>query len=63
MRQPRDVDGVAFRLAVEETPFIQTIRSNVIVAITPVLEVDGRDKQVDTFYYGKKTGKPAPPPT
>ena len=54
---------LAFRLAVEETPFIQSMRNNVIVAITPVLEVDGRDKPVDTFYYAKNTGKPAPPPT
>jgi hypothetical protein len=60
---PEMLMELAFRLAVEETPFIQTIRNNVIVAITPVLEVDGRDKQVDTFYYGKKTGKPVLPPT
>jgi hypothetical protein len=60
---PEMLMELAFRLAVEETPFIQAIRNNVIVAITPVLEVDGRDKQVDTFYYGKKTGKPVPPPT
>ncbi len=60
---PEMLMELAFRLAVEETPFIQAIRNNVIVAITPVVEVDGRDKQVDTFYYGKKTGKPVPPPT
>jgi hypothetical protein len=60
---PEMLMELAFRLAVEETPFIRNIRDNVIVAITPVLEVDGRDKQVDTFYYGKKTGKAAPPPT
>ena len=52
---------LAFRLMVEETPFIQAIRSNVIVFITPVIEVDGREKQVDTYYYGKKTGKQRPP--
>ncbi len=60
---PEMLMELAFRLAVEETPFIQAIRNNVIVAITPVVEVDGRDKQVDTFYYGRKTGKPVPPPT
>jgi hypothetical protein len=52
---------LAFRLMVEETPFIQAIRNNVIVFITPVIEVDGREKQVDTYYYGKKTGKQRPP--
>ncbi len=58
---PEMLIELAFRLAVEETPFIQAIRNNVITLITPVVEVDGREKQVDTFYYGKKTGKPAPP--
>jgi hypothetical protein len=52
---------LAYRLIVEETPFIQTIRNNSIVFITPVVEVDGREKQVDTYYYGKKTGKQRPP--
>jgi hypothetical protein len=52
---------LAYRLIVEETPFIQTIRNNSIVFITPVVEVDGREKHVDTYYYGKKTGKARPP--
>ena len=51
---PEMVMELAYRLAVEETPFIQTIRNNVITFITPVLEVDGREKQVDTYYYNKK---------
>src|SRR5439155_591925 len=52
---------LAYRLIVEETPFIQAIRNNVIFFVTPVVEVDGREKQVDTYYYGKKTGKQKPP--
>lgn len=52
---------LAYRLAVEDTPFIRTIRDNMITFITPVIEVDGREKVVDTYYYGKKTGKPKPP--
>ena len=36
---------LAYRLIVEETPFIQTIRNNVITFITPVIEVDGREKR------------------
>src|SRR5579883_2989376 len=48
---------LAYRLMIEETPFIQSIRNNVITLITPVVEVDGREKEVDTYYYGKKTGK------
>jgi hypothetical protein len=58
---PEMLIELAYRLIVEETPFIQGIRNNVITFITPVVEVDGRDKEVDTFYYGKKTGKQAPP--
>lgn len=38
---------LAYRLAVDDSPFFKTIRENSIVLITPILEVDGRDKQVD----------------
>src|SRR5438270_9271422 len=58
---PEMLIELAYRLIVEDTPFIQTVRNNVIVFITPVVEVDGREKEVDTYYYGKKTGKPRPP--
>lgn len=51
---------LAYRLLVEESPFIQAIRNNVIVFLTPVLEVDGREKVVDNFYYQKKTSKSIP---
>ncbi|RPJ84566.1 MAG: hypothetical protein EHM13_03775, partial [Acidobacteria bacterium] len=51
---------LAYRLAVEESPFVRNIRSNVIVALTPVLEVDGREKVVDNLYYRKKTGQTMP---
>ena len=58
---PQMLVELAYRLIVEETPFIQEIRNNAIVFITPVVETDGRDKQVDTYYYGKQTKKPKPP--
>ncbi len=51
---PETLQELAYRLIVQETPFIQNIRSNVIVMITPVIEPDGRDKQVDTYYFNKK---------
>ena len=50
---PEMLIELAYRLIVEETPFIQNIRNNVITLITPVLEVDGREKQVDTYYFNK----------
>jgi len=53
---------LAYRLATEESPFIQAIRKNVIVLITPALEVDGRDRMVDTYNYRKANpDKTAPP--
>jgi hypothetical protein len=58
---PEMLIELAYRLIVEETPFIQSIRNHSITFITPVVEVDGREKEVDTWYYGKKTGKPRPP--
>jgi hypothetical protein len=50
---PEMLMELAYRLAVEETPFIQNIRNNIITLITPVIEVDGREKQVDTYYFNK----------
>ncbi|MDQ1524939.1 MAG: hypothetical protein QOE47_2863 [Pyrinomonadaceae bacterium] len=58
---PEMLMEMAYRLAVEETPFIQDIRRNLIVLITPTLEVDGRDRMVDLYNYRKANpGKNAP---
>ena len=58
---PEMLMELAYRLAVEETPFIQQIRKNAIVMITPTLEVDGRDMQVDLYNYRKANeGKRSP---
>jgi Zinc carboxypeptidase len=58
---PEMLAELAFRLAVEETPYIQTIRNNIIVVMTPASEVDGREKAVDNFNFQQKhPGKPAP---
>lgn len=45
---------LAYRVAVDESPFIRAIRDNSIVLITPILEVDGRDKQVDIHMARRK---------
>lgn len=59
---PEMLMELAYRLAVEETPFIKAIRKNVIVLITPALEVDGRDRMVDTYNYRvANPGKSVPP--
>jgi hypothetical protein len=52
---------LAYRLAVSEAPFIQHIRKNLIVLLTPATEVDGRDRMVDLYNYRKKyPDRPAP---
>jgi hypothetical protein len=51
---PETLIELAYRLIVEDTPFVRHIRANVITLITPVLEVDGREKQVDTYYFNKR---------
>jgi len=48
---------LAYRIAVDESPFVRTIRENAITLITPILEVDGRDKQVDISMAKRKDPK------
>ncbi|HJP90543.1 MAG TPA: M14 family zinc carboxypeptidase [Pyrinomonadaceae bacterium] len=58
---PEMLMELAYRLAVEDSPFIEDIRKNMIVMITPALEVDGRDRMVDLYNYHKANpGKPVP---
>jgi hypothetical protein len=59
---PEMLMELAYRLAVEETPFIRNIRDNVIVLLTPVLEVDGRERMVDLWRYREKNPTLATPP-
>jgi len=59
---PEMLMELAYRLAVEETPFIRTIRDNVITLITPVIETDGRDRQVDLWRYRQANPKVPTPP-
>ena len=42
---------LAYRLAVDESPYVKNIRDNVITLITPVVEVDGRDRMVDVYNW------------
>ena len=57
---PEMIMELAYRLAVSEEPFIQNIRKNEIVMLTPVLDVDGRDRVVDLYRYRKDN--PTKPP-
>ncbi len=58
---PEMLMELAYRLAVENSPLIENIRKNSVVLITPVLEVDGRDREVDVYNYSKAhPNQPAP---
>ena len=48
---PTALMELAYRLAVDNSPYIQYIRSHMIVLITPVVEVDGRDRMVDIYKW------------
>ena len=51
---PEMLMELVYRIAVEETDFIREIRDNMIVMVTPVIEVDGRAKQVDVHMARRK---------
>jgi hypothetical protein len=50
---PTALMELAYRLAVDDSPYIKYIRSHMIVLITPVVEVDGRDRMVDIYKWHK----------
>jgi len=50
---------LGYRLAIEESPFIQTIRNNIIFVFTPTTEVDGHDRQVDN-QRAQQANQPSP---
>ncbi|HXD73694.1 MAG TPA: M14 family zinc carboxypeptidase [Vicinamibacterales bacterium] len=51
---PTALMELAYRLAVDESPYIKNIRDHVITLITPIVEVDGRDRTVDLFNWHVK---------
>jgi hypothetical protein len=48
---PTALMELAYRLAVDESPYVKSIRDNLITLITPIVEVDGRDRMVDLFRW------------
>ena len=59
---PEMLMELAYRIAVEQTPFIETIRKNMIVMITPVADVDGRERMVDLYNWRRAHEKQPSPP-
>jgi hypothetical protein len=48
---PTALMELAYRLVVDDHEYIRSIRNNLITLITPVIEVDGRDKMVDVYKW------------
>jgi hypothetical protein len=63
---PEMLMELAYRLITEDSPLVQSIRANVIVAIMPVADPDGRDRSIDWYFahnvditdYEKMSGVP-----
>jgi hypothetical protein len=51
---PTALMELAYRLAVDDSAYIRNIREHLITLITPIVEVDGRDKIVDAYEWRKK---------
>jgi Zinc carboxypeptidase len=48
---PTALMELVYRLAVDDSPYIQKIRSRLVTLITPIVEVDGRDRHVDIYRW------------
>src|SRR5438105_11166460 len=48
---PTALMELAYRLAVDESAYIKSIREHVVTLITPVVETDGRDRMVDIYKW------------
>ena len=51
---PEMLMELAYRMAVDEGEHVQAIRRNLIVLVTPIVEVDGRDRVVDAYRLQKE---------
>ncbi len=59
---PTALMELAYRLAVDESAYIKSIRDHVITLITPVVEVDGRDRMVDIYRWHRENPDKQWPP-
>jgi Zinc carboxypeptidase len=59
---PTALMELAYRLAVDEGPYVKFIRDHVVTMITPVVEVDGRERQVDVYNWHLAHPKDTWPP-
>ncbi len=48
---PTALMELAYRLAVDNSPYVKAIRDQMVTLITPVVEVDGRNRAVDIYNW------------
>ncbi|HYJ87833.1 MAG TPA: M14 family zinc carboxypeptidase [Pyrinomonadaceae bacterium] len=48
---PTALMELVYRLVVDDSPYVKSIRDNVVTLITPVAEVDGRNRAVDVYNW------------
>ncbi len=48
---PTALMELAYRLVVDDSPYVKAIRDNMVTLITPVVEVDGRNRMVDVYNW------------
>ncbi len=48
---PTALMELAYRLAVDNSPYVKAIRDQMVTLITPVVEVDGRNRMVDIYNW------------
>ncbi len=48
---PTALMELVYRLAVDDSPYVKSIRDNMVTLITPVVETDGRDRAVDVYNW------------
>ncbi len=59
---PTALMELAYRLAVDDSAYVKEIRDGMITLITPVVEVDGRDRMVDIYRWHLAHPKDLYPP-
>ena len=48
---PTALMELAYRLVVDNSPYVKSIRDSLVTLITPVVEVDGRNRMVDVYNW------------
>lgn len=59
---PTALMELVYRLAVDDSAYVRTIRDNMVTLITPVTEVDGRNRMVDVYNWHLANPKSNWPP-